>query len=94
MRRFLKISAAVLLMVSLAGSYAWGDVDALERVLRSGQIGNGNDHWLEKESVFAPGRYDRVAVIFGWNDDHKACASIARALHDAYSERYRCIAAN
>ena len=93
MKRLLKITAMALLMVSLAGSYAWGDLNALESVFGSGKIGASNDYWLEKQSAFQPERWDRVAVVFGM-DDQKACNAITKALYSAYQESWRCAPAN
>ncbi len=93
MGQFLKIAAALLLMVSLAGFCTGGGFDNLQSVLQSGPIGNSNDYWLEKQSAFEPGRYDRVAVIFGM-DDQQACNAITRALLASYQETWRCEPAN
>jgi hypothetical protein len=93
MQGLLKIVAALLLMVSLTGFCTGGGLDALESVLGHGKIGSSNDYWLEKRSAFEPGRYDRVAVVFGM-DDQQACNAMTRALLAAYQETWRCVPAN
>jgi hypothetical protein len=92
MKQIMKIVAVLLLMVGLTGFCTGSGVDELENVL-SEQIGSTNDQWLEKQSARDPTLYDRVAVVFGM-DDEKACAAIAQALLDAHGERWRCTPAN
>ena len=89
----LKISAILLLFASLTGFCTGGGTDGLESVVGWGPIGSSNDYWLEKQSAFEPARWDRMVLVFG-GQDQQSCNAIAQALLAAYSERWRCTAAN
>jgi len=93
MRKVLKIAAAFLLMTSLAGFCTGGGLDNLESVVSWGKIGDSNDYWVEKPSAVEFGSYDKVALIFG-TDDQKACGVIAKAMLAAYEKNWHCVPAN
>ena len=57
---FLKISAVVLLMASLAGSYAWGGIDDLEEHLRDRCASSNRSVLSGVSGCFASASFDSI----------------------------------
>ena len=74
----------------------------LETAAKWNRVGKSADQWLEQYS--SPTReWDKVALIFGYDEDYELCSQIVAAIEQSEGEkfpdamkrvRFRCIPAN
>ena len=91
METLFKTAALLFIAIGLAGFV--GDAPG---------IGGGDDYWIEQRSTLHPDRWDKVALVFGYDDQRSnaiMCNDFIEAMRIKVSDapapaQFRCVRAN
>lgn len=86
-------AAVCVLLLSSCSEDLESQTTRLEKFVSSNKIGRGKDVWLIKHNAL--GQPEKVALIFGYIDDHQFCSEVAAMYMRKYHlDRYSCSFAN
>ncbi|MPZ36606.1 MAG: hypothetical protein GEU95_00855 [Rhizobiales bacterium] len=88
--KWIAIALAVLVSACSLEQQQW----AMDKFVANNKFGSSADVWLVKRSMF-DGSPIKVALIFGFGDDHEFCQEIAELYMKRYpASTYSCSFAN